>query len=42
MVVRFSYDNSQTQMVVERELLLISIVGLHFSLTVTHLTVSVI
>ena len=42
MVVRFSYDNFQTQMVVKRKFLLISIVEHLFSLTVTHLTVSVI
>ena len=42
MVVRLSYDNFQTQMVIERKLILLSIAELHFSLTITHLTVSVI
>ena len=42
MVVRLSYDNFQTQMVVERKLMSLSIAELHFSLTITHLTVRVI
>ena len=42
MVVRFSYDNFQTQTLVERKLLLLSIAELHFGLTITHLIVSVI
>ena len=42
MVVRLSYDNSQTQMVAERKLIFLSIAELHFSLTVTHLIVGVI
>ena len=42
MVVRFLYDNFQTQMVVERKLMSLSIAELRFSLTTTHLTVGVI
>ena len=38
-VVRFSYDNFQTQMVVERKSIFLSVVELHFSLTITLLTV---
>ena len=41
-VVRFSYDNFQTLMVVERKLIFLSIAELHSSLTITHLTVDVI
>ena len=40
-VVRFSYDNFQTQMVVERKLIFLSIAELHSSLTITHLSVGV-
>ena len=40
-VVRFSYDNFQTQMVVERKSISLSIAELHSSLTITHLTVGV-
>ena len=40
-VVRFSYDNFQTQMVVERKSIFLSIAELHSSLTITHLTVGV-
>ena len=35
------YDNFQTQMVVERKSIFLSIVELHFNLTTTHLTVGV-
>ena len=42
MVVRFSYDNFQTQMVVERKSMPLSIAELRFSLTTTHLTVGMI
>ena len=42
MVVRFSYDNFQTQMVVKRKSMSLFIAELHFSLTTTHLTVGVI
>ena len=38
---RFTYDNFQTQMVVERKSIFLSIAELHFSLTTTHLTVGV-
>ena len=41
-VVRFSDDNFQIQMIVERKLIFLSIVELHSSLTITHLTVGVI
>ena len=41
-VVRFSYDNFQTQMVVERKSIFLSIAELPFSLTITHLSVDVI
>ena len=42
MIVRLSYDNFQTQMVVERKSIFLSIAELHFSLTITYLTVGVI
>ena len=40
-VVRFTYDNFQTQMVVERKSIFLSIVELHSCLTITHLSVGV-
>ena len=42
MVVRLSYDDFQTQMVVERKSIFLSIAELHFSLTITHPIVGVI
>ena len=38
-VVRFSDDNFQTQMIVERKSIFLSILELYSSLTITHLTV---